>query len=143
MQHRDSGVSAKGEPRNVVNGLIPRPLRRDIEHTQGDRVHRVLQGAVPDVAYTNPGDGKERIVELKFINQCPTRYDRNLETSLRAAVNKREQQLYQEYLTRLRLKDREHFHTPDTSDRDGTIGPLERGLINATNSGENFDGWVV
>ena len=32
----------------------------------------------------------------------------------------------------------EHFHTPD-----GTVGPLERGLINATNSGENFDGWVV
>ena len=136
MQH--SGVSAKGEPRNVVNGLIPQPLRRDIEHTQGDRVHRVSQGAVPDVAYTNPGDGKERIVELKFINQCPTRYDRNVATSLRAAVNKREQQLYQEYLTRLRLKDREHFHTPD-----GRVGPLERGLINATNSGENFDGWVV
>ena len=105
------------------------------------RAHRVFQGAVPDVAYTNPGDGKERIVELKFTSQCPTRYDRNVATSLRAAVNKREQQLYQEYLTRLRLKDREHFHTPDTSD--GTVGPLERGLINATNSGENFDGWAV
>ena len=77
------------------------------------------------------------IVELKFINQCPTRYDRSVATSLRAAVNKREQQLYQEYLTRLRLKDR-NLNTPD-----GTVGPLERGLINATNSGESFDGWVV
>ena len=122
-------MSAKGEPRNVVNGQIPRPLLR--EHT--DRMHRVLQGAVPDVAYTNPSDGKEKIVELtrKFVNQCPTRYGRDVATSLRTAVNKREQQLYQEYLTRLRLKDREHLHTPD-----GIVGPLERGLINATNSGE-------
>ena len=30
------------------------------------------------------------------------------------------------------------FHTPA-----GTAGPLERGLIKATNSGENFEGWVV
>ncbi len=30
------------------------------------------------------------------------------------------------------------FHTPA-----GTVGPLERGLIKATNSGENFEGWVV
>jgi hypothetical protein len=64
MQH--SGMSAKGEPRNVVNGLIPRPLLK--EYTQEDCVHRVLQGAVPDVAYTDPGHGREMIVELKFIN---------------------------------------------------------------------------
>ena len=65
------------------------------------------------------------------------RYDRGVATSLRAAVNKREQQLYQEYLIRPRLKDREFFHTPA-----GTVGPLKRGLIKATNSGENFEGWV-
>ena len=41
-------------------------------------------------------------------------------------------------LTRLRLKDRKFLHTPA-----GTVGPLERGLIKATNSGENFEGWVV
>jgi hypothetical protein len=52
------------------------------------------------------------LVELKFINPGPTRYDRDVATSLRAAVHKREQQLYQEYLTRLRLKDRKFFHTP-------------------------------
>ena len=91
MQH--SGMSAKGEPRNVVNGLIPRPLLR--EYTQEDQVHRVFQGAVPDVAYTDPGHGREMIVELKFITAGPTRYDRDVATSLRAAVNKREQQLYQ------------------------------------------------
>ncbi len=51
MQH--SGMPAKGEPRNIVNGMIPRPLLRDL--TQEDRVHRVLQGAVPDVAYIDPG----------------------------------------------------------------------------------------
>jgi hypothetical protein len=55
-------------------------------------------------------------------------------TSLRTAVNKREQQLYQEYLNRLRLKDSRQFHTPA-----GTVGPLERGIITATNAGENFD----
>jgi len=101
-------------------------------------VHRVFQGAVPDVAYTDPGHGREMIAELKFITAGPTRYDRGVATSLRAAVNKREQQLYQEYLTRLRLKDRKFLHTPA-----GTVGPLERGLIKATNSGENFEGWVV
>jgi hypothetical protein len=37
---------------------------------------RVLQGAVPDVAYTDPGDGKEKIVELRFINPGPSRCDR-------------------------------------------------------------------
>jgi hypothetical protein len=75
MQH--SGMSAIGEPSNVVNGLIPRPLLRD--YTQEDRVHRVFQGAVPDVAYTDPGHGKEMIVELKFINSGPTRYDRDVQ----------------------------------------------------------------
>ena len=108
MQH--SGMPAKGEPRNIVNGMIPRPLLRDL--TQEDRVHRVFQGAVPDVAYTDPGHGKEMIVELKFITSGPTRYGRDVATSLRAAVNKREHQLYQEYLTRLRLKDRKFLHTP-------------------------------
>ena len=58
MQH--SGMSAKGEPRSVVNGLIPRPLLRD--YTQEDRAHRVLQGAVPDVAYVQrtPTPASER-----------------------------------------------------------------------------------
>ena len=32
---------------------------------------------VPDVAYTDPGHGREMIVELKFINAGPTRYDRD------------------------------------------------------------------
>ncbi len=94
-------------------------------------MHRVFQGAVPDVAYTDPGHGKEMIVELKFITAGPTRYDRDVATSLRhrrlrAAVNKREQQLYQEYLTRLRLKDRKFFHTPA-----GTVG-LKYDLSNST-----------
>ncbi len=101
-------------------------------------MHRVLQGAVPDVAYTDPGHGREVIAELKFCTAGPTRYDRDVATSLRAAVKKREQQLYQEYLTQLRLKDRKFLHTPA-----GTVGPLERGLTKATNSGENFEGWVV
>ncbi len=57
-------------------------------------------------------------------------------TSLRAAVNKREQQPYQEYLTRrLRLKDTElellHTGTPDGEE----VGPLERGFTSATSPG--------
>ena len=130
-----SGVPARAEPRNVVNRFVPQRLLRDA--TQGGRLARTLQGAVPDVAYTDPSDGKEKIVELKFINMCPTRYDRQVATSLRAAVNKREQSLYQEYLTRLRLKDAQLLHTPD-----GEVGPLERGFISAT-SPEDFKGWVV
>ena len=98
-----------------MNGLIPRPLLR--EYTQEGRVHRVFQGAFPDVAYTDPGHGMEVIVELKFCTGGPTRHGRDVATSLRAAVKKREQQLYQEYLTQLRLKDRKYFHTPA-----GTVG---------------------
>jgi hypothetical protein len=85
---------------------------------------------------TDPGDGKEKIVELKCINMGPSRYDSREATSLRAAVNKREQQLYQEYLTKLRLKDR-RLLSPD-----GEIGPLERGFRSAT-SPEDFKPWAL
>jgi hypothetical protein len=67
----------------------------------------------------------------------PSRYDSREATSLRAAVNKREQQLYQEYLAKLRLKDRVLLHTPD-----GEVGPLERGFTSAV-SREDFQGWVL
>jgi hypothetical protein len=118
-----------------VNRFGPQRLLRDA--TQRERLTRVLQGAVPDVAYTDPGDGKEKIAELRFINMCPSRYDCQEATSLRAAVNKREQQSYQDYLAKLRLKDTELLHTPD-----GEVGPLERGFASAT-SPEDFKGWVV
>jgi hypothetical protein len=71
-----SGVSARVEPRSVMNRHIPQRPLRDATHSQWqwqrDHVNRrrVPQGAVPDVAYTDPGDGKERIVELRFIKQC-------------------------------------------------------------------------
>ncbi len=60
-------------------------------------------------------------------------------TGLRAGVNRREQ--LSEYLTRLRLKDRDSdlLHT-----RDGEEGPLERGFTSATSHWqEDFKGWVV
>ncbi len=53
------------------------------------------------MAYTDPGHGRETIVELRCINMGPSRYDSREATSLRAAVKKREQQLYQEYLVEL------------------------------------------
>jgi hypothetical protein len=74
------------------------------------------------------------IVELKCINMGPSRYDSREATSLRAAVNKREQQLYQEYRAKLHLKDRNLLHTPD-----GEVGPLERGFTSAV-SREDFQG---
>jgi hypothetical protein len=85
------------------------------------------------VAYTDPRDGKEKIAELRLISMCPSRYDYQGATSLRAAVNKREQQLswYQEYLNRLRSKDTERLHTPD-----GEVGPLERGFTSAEHARE-------
>ena len=45
-------------------------------------MHRVFQGAVPDVAYIDPGHGREMIDELKFCTAGPTRYDRDVATSL-------------------------------------------------------------
>jgi hypothetical protein len=88
--------------------------------------------------------GKEKIVEVKFINQCPSslrlRYGRVAATSLRASVNKREQSSIvtvslsatggsgRNSSPRLRLKDRDPVHTPD-----GTAGSLELGFTNATN----------
>ena len=34
-------------------------------------------------------------------------------------------------------------YSSDHARRVSTVGPLERGLIKATNSGENLEGWVV
>ena len=49
----------------------------------------------------------------------------------------REQRLYQEYLTRLRSKDREPLHAPD-----GTVGPFEHGFTRGTNPADlNFKVW--
>ena len=84
-------------PKNVVNRHVPGRLLRDA--TQDDRAQW--------------RDGKVKIVELKCINMGPSRYDSREATSPRAAVNKREQQLYRAYLTKLRLKDRNPLHTPD------------------------------
>jgi hypothetical protein len=130
-------MKARTEPRNVVNQHVPARLLRDLPREDRAQWHRKIQGAIPDVAYTDPGHGREMIAELKCINMGPGRYDSREATSLRAAVNKREQQLYQEYLAKLRKKDRDLLHTPD-----GEVGPLERGFTSAV-SREDFQGWVL
>ena len=71
------------------------------------------------------------MIELRFIKF------RLISRVYQLDLIKREQSLYQEYLTRLRLKDAQLLHTPD-----GEVGPLERGFISAT-SPEDFKGWVV
>jgi hypothetical protein len=76
--HSDAAQRHEGqsdtEPKNVVNRHVPERLLRDA--TQDDRAqwHQRLQGAIPR-AHTDPGDGKEKIGELKFINMGPSRYD--------------------------------------------------------------------
>ena len=52
MNH--SGVSARDEPRKVVNRFVPRPLLR--EPAQNRLVKRALQWAIPDLAYEDPED---------------------------------------------------------------------------------------
>ena len=37
---------------------------------QNQLVHQMLQGAIPDLAYIDPETGKEKMVGVKFINQC-------------------------------------------------------------------------
>ena len=65
-----SGVSVRVEPRNMVNGLVPRTLMRD--PTQKQLLQRALQGAIPDMEYTDPKHGRKKIVEFKVINQNST-----------------------------------------------------------------------
>ena len=68
----------------MVNQFVPQRLLKD--PAQGLHAQRVLQGAVPDMEYTDPSDGKTKMVELlKFINQGPSRYSREVATSLRAS----------------------------------------------------------
>ena len=46
--------------------------------------------SVPVVAYTDPGHGREMIVELKFINAGPTRYGRDVATTSRFGILREE-----------------------------------------------------
>ena len=79
------GMKARTEPRNVLNQHVPARLLRDLTMEDRAQWHRRLQGAIPDVAYTDPGHGREMIVELKCINMGPSslRYDSREATSLR------------------------------------------------------------
>ena len=58
-------------------------------------------------------------------------------SGLRASVNKHEQNLHQEYLTRLRLTDKDLLRTPD-----GVVGPLGAWFTSVTNP-DDFKGWAV
>jgi len=128
------GIRVRVEPRNLINRYIPRTFRPDLAD---DETKRAIQGAIPDIVYDDPKDGKQRVVELKFHNQNPTRYPRGIPTGRCVGVQEREQQLYQDYLNRLRKLDRKVHHTPA-----GTVGPLERGFSEITNA-TDFKGWVV
>jgi hypothetical protein len=128
------GIRVRVEPRNLINRFIPRTLRPDLAD---DETNRAIQGAIPDIVYDDPKDGKQRLGELKFHNQNPTRYPRGIPTGRCVGVQEREQQLHQDYLTRLRKLDRKVHHTPA-----GTVGPLERGFSEITNA-TDFKGWVV
>ena len=128
------GTRVKVEPRNLLNRFIPRTFRPGLAD---DEANRAIQGAIPDIAYDDPKDGKQRVVELKFHNQNPTRYPRGIPTGRCTGVHEREQSLYQDYLSRPRSADRKVHRTPA-----GTDGPLERGFNEITNA-TDFKGWVV
>jgi hypothetical protein len=55
----------------MVNPFVPHALLRD--PTQGQLVQRVLQGAIPDQVYTDPGDGREKMVEFKWLSTSAPR----------------------------------------------------------------------
>ena len=94
-------------------------------------------------------DGKEKIVELKFISMCPARYSRQAATSLvRASAAAHEQLEARARIIsgipasdpgRLRLKDTELLHTPDDQ-----VGPLAPAWIYKRHQPtEGFEGGVV
>ena len=64
-----SGLSVRVEPRNMVNQFVPQALLRD--PTQGQLVQRVLQGAIPDLVYTDPGDGNRRWSNSSLLTSAP------------------------------------------------------------------------
>ena len=111
------GIRVRVEPRNLLNRFIPRTFRPDLAD---DETNRAIQGAIPDIVlYDDPKDDKQRVVELKFHNQCKTRYPRGIPTGRCTGVREREQMLHQDYLNRLRKLDRKVNQTPA-----GTVGPL-------------------
>ena len=104
------GIRVRVEPRNLINRFIPRTLRPDLAD---DETNRAIQGAIPDIVYDEPSkDGKQRVVELKFHNQCKTRCPRGMPTGRCTGIQEREQKLHQDYLNRLRKLDRKVNQTP-------------------------------
>ncbi len=47
-----------------MNQFVPQPLLRDPMKDQ--LVQRVLQGAIADLVYTDPGDGRENLKMVEF-----------------------------------------------------------------------------
>ena len=80
------GIRVRVEPRttsNLLNRFIPRTFRPGLAD---DETNRAIQGAIPDLVNDDPKDGKQRVVELKFHNQCKTRYPRGIPTGRCAGV---------------------------------------------------------
>jgi hypothetical protein len=82
QMHRD-GIRVRVEPRDLslLNRFIPRTFRPDSDLAD-DETNRAIQGAIPDsdIVYDDSEDGKQPVVELKFHNQCKTRYPRGVPT---------------------------------------------------------------
>ncbi len=89
------GIRVRVEPRDLLNRFIPRTFRPDRDLAD-DETNRAIQGAIPDIVYDDPQDGKQRVVELKFHSQCKTRYPRGIPTGRCTGVQEREQKLHQD-----------------------------------------------
>ena len=82
---------------------------------------------VPDLVYADPEMARRRWSRSSSLTSAPRGtvvwWQQAYVPREQACQTASGQQLYQEHLTRLRLKDRDLLDTPD-----GVVGPLERGF---------------
>ena len=119
-----NGIPAIAEPRNMVNSWMTPAAFDDMNRREGNRP---LQGCIPDILTTEPRPGGgapiQRLYDFKAINQCKTRY-KPTQTERCEPVNKRAAEIPDEYIKKLREKDRRYHNTAN-----GEVGPMEEALM--------------
>ena len=119
-----NGIPAIAEPHNMVNSWMTPAAFDDMNRCEGNRP---LQGCIPDILTTEPRPGGgapiQRLYDFKAINQCKTRY-KPTQTERCEPVNKRAAEIPDEYIKKLREKDRRYLNTAN-----GEVGPMEEALM--------------
>ena len=118
-----NGIPTRTEPRDMANAWMTLAGRTAMQAAEGARP---LQGCVPDLLTRQPPPGggalQDKLWDLKVINHCKTRYPPN-QTERCGPVKKREAEIPNEYVNRLRSKDQKYHHT-----QPGQKGPMETAL---------------